>query len=163
MMSLNLAKPKSVPLIPHVVHQSIIGKRPAATNDRLAQVRAKYMKQESNFKIVSRNSSSTSGDKKNRLKNDDDDSEDEESGSVDFFSLDSKNDDFEHMKEPFVDESEGFGKDSVVGKGYVEEYSMSMEQEQGEALPAPSFQDTEPDMAPGPAPVQPDLVSCFIS
>jgi hypothetical protein len=149
MKSLNLAKPKSVPLIPHVVHQSITGKRPAPPSERMAQVRAKYMKQESNFKIVSRNSAETSKVKK---KNEDEDSEDEDEGPTDFFSLDAKpNDTFEGMSGMNSEEA-----DQDLSLGLGQEYNEEIGMEEDEPLPAPSFKTTEPAQVPT---TQPDLVS----
>jgi len=71
----------STQLIPHAVRQGLAGKRPASEHQRLV---AKYMKQESNFRIVSKPSSTAEAESKGRG---DDSDEDQETSGGDFFSL----------------------------------------------------------------------------
>lgn len=68
--------PKSKPFVPHVVQQTMLGKRPAPS--KLDEIKAKYLKQEANVQIVSR---------KNK-KQEEEKNESDEEGS-DFFSFSS--------------------------------------------------------------------------
>ncbi|CAG7689972.1 unnamed protein product [Allacma fusca] len=65
------SKPRT-PFVPHVVQQTLLGKRPTAT--KLEEIRAKYLRQEANVEIVSR---------KDKRKEE----SDEEDEPADFFSF----------------------------------------------------------------------------
>lgn len=80
--STSVAKPRQTAFVPQAVQQGLSGKRPAA-NERLAFIRAKYLKQEANIKIVSKSKTDVVP-----TKTGDDDSEGEDDGTKDFFSLD---------------------------------------------------------------------------
>jgi len=140
------SKPKpssSFSLIPHAVQQSLAGKRPAEIpiSEKLAQVRAKYMKTESNFKIVSKNKNKT---KKNRNEDDDDDSSEEEDGPSDFFSLDESKNPVDLTSVNLDDYRVSIEDEDVAGDSNAMEVDDQGPGASSEPLPTPTFADSTP-------------------
>jgi proline-rich protein PRCC len=138
-------------LIPDSVKQSMAtagaGKRPAS--EKMAQVRAKYMKQESNFKFVTRPKAEVKDEVKSEVKvkvNEDEESSSDEESS-DFFSLEKSAASAVDMSGVNLDEyrvSEIEDMDTDQGQGQ----GQSQGQGQGHLLlPPPSFEQQEADEA----------------